>query len=143
MIRTERGRVGMRLSKCPSIQSERVGLPSWGKSLIMVFFAQTPPVWGRGPRKSQPINQRRWSNDVALSHHRRERAHSLLLRWLTRPGRSGDPRYAQDVLGWKATTSFEDLVTEIVRVDGTRVRTGIEESLENLTVGAPVPRVSG
>ena len=59
-----------------------------------------------------------------------------LMRQADTPGRSGDPRRAREVLGWEATTSFEDLVAEMVRVDELRVRTGVEESKDYLTVGA-------
>ena len=60
----------------------------------------------------------------------------VLLRQIDSPGRSGDPRRAWKVLGWEATTTFEDLVAEMVRVDEVRIRTGVEESLEYLTASA-------
>jgi len=55
-----------------------------------------------------------------------------LLRQVDTPGLSGDPRRIRDVLGWEATTSFEDMVTEMVRVDEARISSGIEESSQFL-----------
>ena len=60
-----------------------------------------------------------------------------LLRQADSPGRCRrSPDARASVLGWEATTSFEDLVAEMVRVDEARVRTGVEESVEYLTTGA-------
>ena len=55
-----------------------------------------------------------------------------LLRQADTPGLSGDPRRIREVLGWEATTSFEDMVTEMVRVDEARIASGIEESSDFL-----------
>ena len=43
-------------------------------------------------------------------------------------GLTGDASRAQRTLGWSASTTFEDLVTEMVMVDIRRVESGIEES---------------
>lgn len=51
-----------------------------------------------------------------------------LLRQKDTPGLSGDPARISAVLGWEATTSFEDMVAEMVRVDEARVATGVEEN---------------
>ena len=59
-----------------------------------------------------------------------------LLRQSDSSGRAGDSRRARELLGWQPTTSFNDLVAEMVRVDEARVRTGVEESVEYLTTGA-------
>lgn len=58
-----------------------------------------------------------------------------LVRLSDAPGLSGDAGRARESLGWKPMTSFEELVTEMVRVDETRLRTGVEESVEYLTIG--------
>jgi GDPmannose 4,6-dehydratase len=55
-----------------------------------------------------------------------------LLRQADTPGLQGDPRRIRDVLGWEATTSFETMVAEMVRVDEARIATGIEESSQFL-----------
>lgn len=51
-----------------------------------------------------------------------------LLRSADAPGLTGDAGKTQRELGWTAATSFEDLVTEMVRVDSERLRSGVEES---------------
>jgi GDPmannose 4,6-dehydratase len=55
-----------------------------------------------------------------------------LLRQLDTPGLSGDPQRIREVLGWEATTSFEAMVGEMVRVDKARIASGIEESSQFL-----------
>ncbi len=45
---------------------------------------------------------------------------------------SADMSVTERLLGWSATTSFEDLVAEMVDVDLRRVRSGVEESAEYL-----------
>jgi GDPmannose 4,6-dehydratase len=55
-----------------------------------------------------------------------------LLRQKDTPGLAGNPRRAREVLGWEATTSFEEMVAEMVHVDEIRVATGIQESSEFL-----------
>jgi GDPmannose 4,6-dehydratase len=55
-----------------------------------------------------------------------------LLRAADAPGLAGDAGKARRELGWTATTSFEDLVTEMVRVDLERVASGVEESPDYL-----------
>ena len=51
-----------------------------------------------------------------------------LLRQADTPGLSGDPRRIREVIGWEATTSFEDMVAEMVRVDRARIASGVEEN---------------
>jgi GDPmannose 4,6-dehydratase len=55
-----------------------------------------------------------------------------LLRQADAPGLSGDPRRARWQLGWEATTTFEQIVAEMVAVDVQRVRTHVEESPDYL-----------
>ncbi|MGA9101713.1 GDP-mannose 4,6-dehydratase [Aeromicrobium sp.] len=55
-----------------------------------------------------------------------------LLRQIDTPGLSGDPRRIREVLGWEATTTFEEMVAEMVRVDEARIASGIEESSDFL-----------
>ncbi|WP_188111230.1 GDP-mannose 4,6-dehydratase [Nocardioides antri] len=43
-----------------------------------------------------------------------------------------DPEPAAAALGWRATTSFEDLVRHMVAVDQERIRTGVEHDLRYL-----------
>ena len=45
---------------------------------------------------------------------------------------TGDPSRARTQLGWKASTSFEELVAEMVAVDVRRITTGVEESTDYL-----------
>lgn len=59
-----------------------------------------------------------------------------LMRDADAPGLSGDAGRARERLGWKPSISFEELVTEMVRIDQTRIRSGVEESLEYLTISA-------
>ena len=56
-----------------------------------------------------------------------------LLRKADAPGLCGDASKARRELGWSPTTSFEDLVREMVAVDQKRIRTGIEEDVTYLT----------
>jgi len=55
-----------------------------------------------------------------------------LMRKADAPGLSGDATRAREQLGWTPSTSFEQLVTEMVEVELRRVRTGVEESPEYL-----------
>lgn len=55
-----------------------------------------------------------------------------LLRLVDAPGLSGDPSRARRLLGWQATTSFDQLVAEMVEVEQRRVDTGVEESADYL-----------
>ena len=55
-----------------------------------------------------------------------------LLRKFDAPGLCGDPSRAREQLGWEASTSFEELVSNMVAVDVRRVRSGVEESLDYL-----------
>ena len=48
------------------------------------------------------------------------------------PGLVGAPTRARDVLGWKPTVSFDDLVADMVAVDQQRLASGVEESLTYL-----------
>ena len=48
------------------------------------------------------------------------------------PALMGDPSRAAEKLGWKASTSFEDLITEMVRVDTLRLQSGVDEHLDYL-----------
>ena len=50
-----------------------------------------------------------------------------LLRNADAPGLSGDARKALRDLRWSPTTTFDELVSEMVSVDQQRVRTGVEE----------------
>jgi GDPmannose 4,6-dehydratase len=43
------------------------------------------------------------------------------------PDLVGDPTHAREVLGWKPTTSFEDVVARMVAVDLQRLRSGVED----------------
>lgn len=56
-----------------------------------------------------------------------------LLRKADAPGLSGDASKARRELGWSPSTSFEDLVREMVEVDQKRVRTGVEEDSNYLS----------
>jgi GDPmannose 4,6-dehydratase len=56
-----------------------------------------------------------------------------LLRKADAPGLSGNAAKAQRELGWAPTTSFKELVHEMVAVDQLRVRTGVEEDVAYLT----------
>lgn len=47
-------------------------------------------------------------------------------------GMTADVSHARAELGWEATTSFEALIGEMVRVDLRRLETGVEESVEYL-----------
>ncbi len=51
-----------------------------------------------------------------------------LLRQADTPGLLGDPTRIRETLGWEATTSFEAMVQEMVRVDIARITSGIEET---------------
>lgn len=55
-----------------------------------------------------------------------------LMRQADAPVRVGDPTLADEVLGWRATIPFAELVGEMVEVDQRRVATGIEESSDYL-----------
>ena len=55
-----------------------------------------------------------------------------LLRKADAPGLCGDASKAHRDLGWSPTTSFEDLVREMVAVDQQRIRTGVEEDSPKL-----------
>lgn len=44
----------------------------------------------------------------------------------------GDPSRASAQLGWSSTTSFEDLVADMVDVEVRRIRSGVEESVDYL-----------
>lgn len=57
-----------------------------------------------------------------------------LMRQVDAPGLSGDPTRAKELLGWQATTSFEQLIAEMVAVDVQRVRTGVEEDVSYLGI---------
>ncbi|MCW2799620.1 MAG: GDP-mannose 4,6 dehydratase [Aeromicrobium sp.] len=56
-----------------------------------------------------------------------------LLRKADAPGLSGDSHKAQRDLGWSPTTTFAELVEEMVAIDQRRVRTGVEEDPDYLT----------
>ncbi len=56
-----------------------------------------------------------------------------LMRKSDAPGLAGDPTRARTELGWTPSTSFEQLVAEMVEVEVRRVRTGVEESAEYLS----------
>lgn len=45
-----------------------------------------------------------------------------------------DTKAALDLIGWRATTTFEDVIAHMVAVDLERLRTGIEESVDYLDV---------
>ncbi|BBH16374.1 GDP-mannose 4,6-dehydratase [Nocardioides baekrokdamisoli] len=64
--------------------------------------------------------------DDALDHVRMD--HTM---WSTTQARwlRGDPSRAQQRLGWSTTTSFEELVAQLVNVDLQRLESGVEESL--------------
>ena len=55
---------------------------------------------------------------------------------LVRPGdppeQVADPAPARRLLGWEATTSFEETVAQMVEVDLERLRSGVEESVDYL-----------
>lgn len=55
-----------------------------------------------------------------------------LLRRADAPGLSGDVTKARRELGWSPTTSFEELVQDMVTVDRWRIRTGVEEAVAYL-----------
>ncbi len=44
----------------------------------------------------------------------------------------GDPSRARELLGWKPSSTFRELVDSMVQADLTRLRTGIAESPEYL-----------
>ncbi|WP_229052212.1 GDP-mannose 4,6-dehydratase [Aeromicrobium sp. Leaf350] len=48
------------------------------------------------------------------------------------PALLGDATRAREQLGWQPQTSFEDLVTDMVRVDLERLRSGVDESADYL-----------
>jgi GDPmannose 4,6-dehydratase len=50
------------------------------------------------------------------------------------PARVGNPAHVGDVLGWRATVPFTELIHEMVRADQQRLATGIEESPDYLEV---------
>lgn len=52
-----------------------------------------------------------------------------LLRKADAPGLSGDASKARRELGWSPTTTFENVVQEMVAVDRLRVSTGVEENV--------------
>lgn len=56
-----------------------------------------------------------------------------LLRKADAPGLRGDASKAHRVLGWSPTTTFDELVREMVAVDRQRLRTGVEEHVSYLT----------
>lgn len=56
-----------------------------------------------------------------------------LLREADAPGLSGDAGKAHRELGWSHTTSFEELVREMVAVDQRRIRSGVEQDVSYLT----------
>jgi len=48
------------------------------------------------------------------------------------PGLAGDTTHATDTLGWRATTSFDEMVAQMVSADVRRLRSGVEESADYL-----------
>jgi GDPmannose 4,6-dehydratase len=60
---------------------------------------------------------------------------AALLRPSDSPTMTADPSEAHRVLGWEPTRTFEDVVAHMVRVDLTRLRSGVEESPEYLYPG--------
>ncbi|MCW2751920.1 MAG: hypothetical protein JWR83_3030 [Aeromicrobium sp.] len=56
-----------------------------------------------------------------------------LLRKADAPGLTGDASKAHRQLGWSPTTTFDQLVSEMVAVDVRRLKTGIEEDIAYLT----------
>jgi GDPmannose 4,6-dehydratase len=62
--------------------------------------------------------------DDAWAHVEQDPA---LLRKADAPGLSGDASKAQRELGWSPSTSFDELVREMVAVDQRRIRSGVEE----------------
>ncbi|WP_167736033.1 GDP-mannose 4,6-dehydratase [Nocardioides sp. 503] len=58
-----------------------------------------------------------------------------LLRPSDSPTMAADPSQAHRMLGWKPTQTFEDVVAHMVRVDLTRLESGVEESPEYLYLG--------
>lgn len=58
-----------------------------------------------------------------------------LLRPVDQPGLVGDPSHARATLGWKASTSFEALVRQMVTADQRRLESGVEESVDYLSAG--------
>lgn len=55
-----------------------------------------------------------------------------LLRQADSPARLGNPARAAEVLGWRATIPFAELIGQMVRADQRRLATGIEESPDYL-----------
>jgi GDPmannose 4,6-dehydratase len=55
-----------------------------------------------------------------------------LMRPADAPGLCGDARRARECLGWEASMTFEDLVTQMVQTDLRRIRSGVEESVDYL-----------
>ena len=55
-----------------------------------------------------------------------------LLRSADSPGLAGDARRAEKALGWSPTTSFAQVIEEMVDVDRRRVRSGVEEDVSYL-----------
>lgn len=58
-----------------------------------------------------------------------------LLRPVDQPGLVGDPSKARATLGWEASTSFEELVRQMVSADQRRLSSGVEESVDYLSAG--------
>lgn len=53
-----------------------------------------------------------------------------LMRLADAPGLCGDARRARESLGWEASTTFDQLVTQMVETDLRRIRSGVEESVD-------------